>query len=525
VEGAAGTIFISYRRDDTRADAGRLYDRLNTRYPGRVFQDIGSIEPGADWRKTIDNVLRATAACVVIIGPEWLTIADRTGRRRIDDPHDVLRAEVASALASSGCRVFPVLVGEANMPARSQLPPELKPLASRHAIELSEQDFDAGYNRLVKALDRVVEPPTWRTPRLQLRLVAAAAAVVALVVLVTTYTVTRDERTNREKPSQQVDVPPPSSSGAEPAPDDAAGASTVGQLTFRWTGAKSTSWQVLDNANRKPVRHLSVGAGTSETADFDTGRYVVVIPDKPEIAPLPVAVTADKAAVVAPQVGQITLQWSGAKGTTWQVLDERTRATVRFLGVGARGSETVDVGAGRYVVTVTGQPEIAAVPVTVTAQEASIVAPEIGQITFYWTGANHVSWQLMDEKNRALRHLGTGPGGSETVDAGIGSYVLVIPDMPEIAPVPVTVSAAQMVTVAPQLGRVTVQWRGAKAASFQVIDAERKNALRRLYINPESSETIDIAPGRYLIVPQGTADMKAVEITVAADEEVRTAFG
>jgi len=36
-----GKIFINYRRDDSRADAGRLYDRLHARYPARIFRDVG----------------------------------------------------------------------------------------------------------------------------------------------------------------------------------------------------------------------------------------------------------------------------------------------------------------------------------------------------------------------------------------------------------------------------------------------------------------------------------------------------
>jgi len=42
---ASRKLFINYRRDDSRADAGRLYDRLHARYPGRVFRDVGSLEP------------------------------------------------------------------------------------------------------------------------------------------------------------------------------------------------------------------------------------------------------------------------------------------------------------------------------------------------------------------------------------------------------------------------------------------------------------------------------------------------
>lgn len=503
-----GTIFISYRREDARADAGRLYDRLNARYPGRVFRDVGSIAPGADWRKTIQDVLRSTAACVVVIGPQWLTIADETGRRRLDDPDDVLRAEVASALASSRTHVFPVLVGEANTPVRSQLPDDMKRLASHNAIELSEQDFDAGFERLVKALDRVVERPTWATPQLMSRL-AAAAAVVVLVALALTYALKRE-----------VDTPSDNQAAAPSA------ATSVGKLTLRWTGANSTSWQVHDEKTQTVVKHLAVGAASSETAELDAGRYVVMIADKPEIGPLPVTVVGGQAAVVAPEIGQITLQWSGTNSTNWEVRDEKTRTVVRHLAVGAGSSETVDFGPGRYLVQFSGKPEIAALPVNVTADQASIVAPQVGQITFHWTGTNGVQWQLLDAKSRAtLRHLGSVAGGSETIDAGTGRYLLSISGMPEIAPMEVTVATGQMFTVAPRLGRVTVEWRGSKAMAFQVIDAERRNALRTLYFAPSSSQTLDMAPGRYLIVPQGTSDMKSTEVTVTDGEQVRVEFG
>ena len=53
-------------------------------------------------------------------GPGWLTAADANGKRRIDDPRDAVRKEVASAL-KSGTRVIPVLVGDARLPAEEDL--------------------------------------------------------------------------------------------------------------------------------------------------------------------------------------------------------------------------------------------------------------------------------------------------------------------------------------------------------------------------------------------------------------------
>ena len=41
----AGKIFLCYRREDSAGHAGRIYDRLNQRFPGRVFMDVAGIRP------------------------------------------------------------------------------------------------------------------------------------------------------------------------------------------------------------------------------------------------------------------------------------------------------------------------------------------------------------------------------------------------------------------------------------------------------------------------------------------------
>lgn len=163
-------LFISYRRNDTAAHAGRLYDRLSTHF-GRdqLFMDVDGIEPGQDFTQVIAATLRDCDAVIVLIGPRWLLEHDGAGARRIDQTDDFVHLEVAQALASTR-RVIPVLVGGARMPSERELPPPLAPLARRHALEIRD---GAAFHRDVEPLIAAVERP------LAARAVAPGTADVA----------------------------------------------------------------------------------------------------------------------------------------------------------------------------------------------------------------------------------------------------------------------------------------------------------------------------------------------------------
>ena len=58
-------IFISYRRDDSSAWAGRLYDRLSDRFASAdIFMDVDSLAPGIDF---VDALERSVASCEVLV--------------------------------------------------------------------------------------------------------------------------------------------------------------------------------------------------------------------------------------------------------------------------------------------------------------------------------------------------------------------------------------------------------------------------------------------------------------------------
>ena len=147
-------IVISYRRADSAAIAGRIFDRLTQRYGGgAIFMDIDEIPFGIDFRDHIAEVLATCDAIVAVMGPRWLTGSGETSR--ILDETDPVRIEVQAAL-ERGIPVIPVLVEGAGMPQPTDLPEPLVPLAYRNACEVaSGRDFHVHVDRLIRAIDRL----------------------------------------------------------------------------------------------------------------------------------------------------------------------------------------------------------------------------------------------------------------------------------------------------------------------------------------------------------------------------------
>jgi TIR domain len=145
-------IFISYRREDSEGQAGRLFDDLVAHFgQDSVFMDVVGIAPGRDFRRAIDEQVSTCGVLLAMIGKNWLEAKDESGRRRLDDPMDFVRLETASALKRD-IPVIPVLVRGAAMPREEQLPPDLTELAYRNAVELSHARWDSDVQVLVNAL-------------------------------------------------------------------------------------------------------------------------------------------------------------------------------------------------------------------------------------------------------------------------------------------------------------------------------------------------------------------------------------
>jgi hypothetical protein len=120
-----------------------------------VFMDV-DMAPGVDF---VERITEAVAAChvlIVVMGPKWATVEDERGTARLADPEDFVRLEVETALRRPDVTPIPVLVAGARMPNRDDLPPEIRAITRRNALELSDQRWRYDVGRLISTLDQLL---------------------------------------------------------------------------------------------------------------------------------------------------------------------------------------------------------------------------------------------------------------------------------------------------------------------------------------------------------------------------------
>jgi hypothetical protein len=148
-------IFVSYRVADSGPYAGRLADSLKARLdPPDVFRSGDDLHAGAEWRDEIQKQLSGSQIVLAVIGPQWTTVRDRGGERRLDDADDVVRQELRESLRQ-GTPVVPVLVGGATLPAASDLPDDVKGVLDRNAVSVRDDHWTSDVSALVNDVIRV----------------------------------------------------------------------------------------------------------------------------------------------------------------------------------------------------------------------------------------------------------------------------------------------------------------------------------------------------------------------------------
>jgi TIR domain len=180
-------IFISYRREDSAGHAGRLSDLLASHFGAdQVFMDLDAIKPGQDFAKVIDDRIARCDILIALIGKDWLSVRSVSNQRRLDDPADFVRREIATAL-SRGLVVIPVLVEGMKIPTEAALPADLSKICRLQALTLTDARFQQDAGELIECIERYAVSPisptiSRQTRQGQWKAVAASLFGLGLVI-------------------------------------------------------------------------------------------------------------------------------------------------------------------------------------------------------------------------------------------------------------------------------------------------------------------------------------------------------
>ena len=162
-------VFISYRRVDTQAYAGRISDRLKSKshFIDQAFMDVESLKLGSKVKEVLSQAVAECDVLLVLIGRKWLRVKDKSGKPRLENPNDWVRVEIVAALERD-IPVIPILIGGAPMPQEEELPAPLAELADRQGLHMSHVAFDQAMLRLENELSELKpRPPANPQPPLQ----------------------------------------------------------------------------------------------------------------------------------------------------------------------------------------------------------------------------------------------------------------------------------------------------------------------------------------------------------------------
>lgn len=150
-------LFLSYRRKDAADVTGRIRERLVAQF-GRnaVFFDVDSIPLGVNFRAHIVSTLAQCRACLAVVGPGWIDATDDKGNRRLDDFNDPIRVEIETALRIDR-PVIPLLVSNARMPEREELPRPMQTFCSQNGYPVRpDPDFSTDMDKLIELLEKQI---------------------------------------------------------------------------------------------------------------------------------------------------------------------------------------------------------------------------------------------------------------------------------------------------------------------------------------------------------------------------------
>ena len=198
-------VFISYRRKDSAPFVGRIYERLARELGEKnIFYDIEDIPKGKNFKDILRQNVASCDVLLAMIGPQWSSITDANGNKRLFNEDDYVRYEVDTALRLPKVTVIPVLINDAEMPSKTDLPSVLYDLTALNAIKVrNDPDFRRDMDDLVK----VIKSQRSALPIGLVLVAVLAIAILALLVVAPRLLQTADVPTLTPLPTTIVPIP------------------------------------------------------------------------------------------------------------------------------------------------------------------------------------------------------------------------------------------------------------------------------------------------------------------------------
>ena len=147
-------LYISYRPDD-KGFVGRMRLHLQELLPAL---EVKQSRPDAN-AETIDSIIRDMDIMLVVIGSNWLHL--NIPSASLNSPNDYVRHELIAALKFSHIRIAPLLVDDARMPGKQDLPSELTAFATRNAATIKHASFEKDLMAVAEMLRSPENESSW----------------------------------------------------------------------------------------------------------------------------------------------------------------------------------------------------------------------------------------------------------------------------------------------------------------------------------------------------------------------------
>jgi WD40 repeat protein len=433
-------ITISYRRADSEAMTGRIFDRLIARYgKDAIFRDIENIPAGIDFRQHINETLLKTGVLLAIVGPKWL--GSSRGVERINEESDPVRVEVETALRRR-LPIIPILIGNTRMPGSDQLPPSLKDFAFRNAVKIDTgRDFDHHMDHLIKSIDAILgEAAKPSPPSRETKIPSAAATPAARTQSSPAAAVPDQSRKTAGRPASAV-----TSAALKAAPQSTTAASPARPIVVRdWNQIiwpKNPQGRRLRLAGIAAIAFLLVAALAAalwpSAADVDSVHSLLALQNSAPVNAL--AFSPDSKVLAAASQDKVLNLWDIGTGNLSSRI--QSPAGVSSMAFMPNGDQIVagELNGVMFVAQIGGartirvfKPDVDYGWENAPAVKAVAISPDATRIASGYADGNIQVWSIEGEglghikahdgEVTALTYL---PGGGKLVSAGADGAVAI----------------------------------------------------------------------------------------------------